>query len=181
MEMYYGIDIGYFLWSLLLGIVMAVAYDILRVFRKIIKNSTFAVNVEDIIFLSLSAGLIFLLAYDKNNGQLRWQGFIGVGIGFISYRCIFKSKVVKLFLLFYESIMKLTIFMVNIVLFPVRIAYKLLSKPIYIIGWYTSKGVNKAKMVIKTKERRAFLNNKCKKIENINRVALKRNKSEIIR
>ena len=147
MEMYYKIDIGYFLWSLLLGVVMAVGYDVIRAFRKIVKNSTFSVNFADIIFIIISAFLIFFLAFDKNKGELRWYGLTGVCIGFISYRCIFKSSIVKFFLLFYESIMKLIVFIINIILFPVRIIYRILAKPIYVIGWYTSQGIKKAKMV----------------------------------
>ena len=177
MEMYYGIDIGYFLWSLLLGVVMAVGYDIIRTIRKIVKNSTFAVNFADIIFIIISAFLIFFLAFDKNNGELRWHGFIGAFIGFILYRCIFKSNIVKLFLLFYESIMKLIVFVINVILFPVRIIYKILAKPICIIGWYTNQGMKKAKMVVRTKEERIRIHNKCKKIESRKRAELKRNKS----
>ena len=83
MEMYYKIDIGYFLWSLLLGVVMAVGYDVIRAFRKIVKNSTFSVNFADIIFIIISAFLIFFLAFDKNKGELRWYGLTGVCLGFV--------------------------------------------------------------------------------------------------
>ena len=77
--------------------------------------------------------------------------------------------------------MKLIVFIINIILFPVRIIYRILAKPIYVIGWYTSQGIKKAKMVARTKEKRIRIRNKFKKLESKNREEHKRNKSEIIR
>lgn len=157
MEIKLGATVSYFLWSLLLGCGAALFYDLLRSARRIFKTSVFGVNAEDICFLFLCGFLLFWTAYDKNEGQLRWQGFLGSLLGFLVYRWLFKDRLVAFFVKVHDFLVRIFLWMMKILLFPVQLIYKILSKPFLVIAWYSRKRVLEVEDRIKAKR-------KCKKI-----------------
>ena len=71
--------------SLMTGAWLMVAYDMLRVFRLMIRHSAFAVGLED-FFYWICAGLVtFKLLYEQNDGGLRAYVIAGVLGGMILY------------------------------------------------------------------------------------------------
>ena len=80
----------------LLGMGAAGTYDGLRLIRRQRPCGLFRVSVEDALFwLALAAGT-FGIFYEKNSGNLRFYGFIGIFLGGILYeisagRLIFKK------------------------------------------------------------------------------------------
>lgn len=161
MEIKLGATVSYFLWSLLAGGVLAFAYDLLRSSRRIFKTSVFGINFEDILFFLLSGIILFWIAYDKNDGRLRFQGFLGVFLGFLVYRIVFQDRVVKIIVWIFEQLLKLLFFLLKIVLFPVRMIYKALAKPFLVIAWYSRQGICRAERVAKTVARRREMLRKC--------------------
>lgn len=75
-----------FLWSMLLGGILSVVYDIFRLDRMIFKRSVLAVALEDVLFFIISAISIFCLQLVTTNGQMRGFIFIGIIIGFLILR-----------------------------------------------------------------------------------------------
>lgn len=169
MEATFGVKLGYFLWSLALGGGLAFVYDVLRSGRRIAKNSVFRVNLEDMLFFLLTGVLLFFLAYDKNGGRLRWQGFLGTVSGVSIYYLIFRDRIVHAMVWASQALMTLVLWVVKILLFPVRIVYRILAKPFLIIGWYSKKSVSKAGGIIKTKRQQMRLRAKTRKLARNNR------------
>ncbi len=165
MELKLGATVSYFLWSLLLGGILALAYDVLRSARRIVRTSVFGVNMEDIGFFILTGILLFWTAYDKNDGRLRWQGFSGAILGFFLYRTLFRDRLVCVMVWFYQQAVRLGVGLIKIILFPLGIIYKILAKPFLVIGWYSSRGVRRAEGVLRTRMERQRLRRKCQKAE----------------
>lgn len=82
--------------SLLTGAWLMVAYDLLRVFRLMIRHGALLMGIED-FFYWICAGLVtFKLLYEQNDGGLRAYVIAGVLGGMILYdrlisRFLFKS------------------------------------------------------------------------------------------
>lgn len=165
MEVTFGVNISYFLWSLLTGGVLALAYDLLRTVRRIIRTSAFGVNLEDILYFLMAGALMFWLAYDKNGGRLRWQGILGTAAGFALYRAVFQDWVVKILVRGYDILVQIFLWILKILLFPVRIVYKILEKPFVIIGWYSRKGARRAGGFLKTRAEKRKIKRKCRRAE----------------
>lgn len=57
--------------SVLMGLKIIIAYDILRVIRIFIKHNVFFENVEDFIFSNVSGLFVFGMVYFCNDGIIR--------------------------------------------------------------------------------------------------------------
>lgn len=64
--------------ALMLGVLLSVAYDIIRISRRIIKRNTVIVAVEDTILSIIAAFIIFNMIYQENYGNLRGYIFSGM-------------------------------------------------------------------------------------------------------
>lgn len=132
MEVKFGPDLTYFLCSLALGIILAALYDILRFTRKVIRTSDIVVNIQDILFIVASGGLIAAAAYLANNGCFRVYSVFSVALGFGAYRAVVQSRVVRLLTVIYGGICRVVKFMAKILLFPLKTAVRLIGKPLIV-------------------------------------------------
>lgn len=135
----------FFLCSVLAGTMAMLLYDIIRISRRIVKVGTSVVTVEDILFFAVAALMLFYVAYLKNSGEVRWQGFIGGALGAGIYFIVVRNRVVDAGTVLVRWIMKAFVGLVRVCLFPVRIIFKALKKPIAVVAWYTGKGLRRAK------------------------------------
>lgn len=82
-----------FIYSLIIGALLGIVYDIFRIQRitmasdvkhlQIIKD--IIIFIEDIIFSVISAVVIIIMIFHVNNGRIRWFALFGAGIGFLIY------------------------------------------------------------------------------------------------
>lgn len=170
METVYGGVPDYFFWSLLAGGILALLYDFLRTFRRITAASTFGINLEDIIYFLLAAGILFRTAYDKNDGQLRWQGILGTILGFSVYRVLLRDKLVSLMVYCCHFFVKSFFIILKILLFPVELVYRLLKRPFILIGWYSHKTAERAGSCFKVYQERKQRRKKLKKAKHSRRM-----------
>lgn len=86
------------------GAMLAVAYDFLRIFRRVVVHRRiFWSGVEDILFWIYAGIQLFLLSFETRAGVVRLFLLIGAVIGAIIYECIlgrflvkFVSKIIKI-------------------------------------------------------------------------------------
>lgn len=78
-------DVRFFFASVLLGVIAALVYDLLRVFRRVWKQSLFFVSFQDFVFWFLLGLSGFLLIYRYNDGVLRFFVLLGIGTGALLY------------------------------------------------------------------------------------------------
>lgn len=142
-------DGAFFLACVLVGIIAAFLYDIIRISRRIVKANALVICGEDIVFLVVSALLLFYAAYVKNSGEIRWQGFIGGATGVLGYFLIFKNNVVNIGTAVVIWGIKAALWVLRVVMFPVRIVLRALKKPVAFVAWYTSRHISRAKRVAK--------------------------------
>ncbi len=78
-------ELYFLLHSFGLGVLIMILYDVLRIFRKLVNHSVFALAVEDLIYWLLCGICIFLMLYKENNGSVRWFAVAGVACGMLLY------------------------------------------------------------------------------------------------
>lgn len=78
-------ELYFLLHSFVLGVLITILYDVLRIFRKLVKHSVFALALEDLIYWILCGICIFLMLYKENNGSIRWFAVVGVACGMLLY------------------------------------------------------------------------------------------------
>ena len=107
-----------FLWSILVGGVLALVFDFFRLLRRKGNTKNYIVYLEDILYWIIVAIIIVASAFITNDGELRGYMFIGYIIGAIFYLILFSNLILKFFgtiLDFIENIFKNTwAFMIKI-------------------------------------------------------------------
>ncbi len=78
-------ELYFLLHSFLLGVIIMILYDVLRIFRKLVNHSVFVLALEDLIYWLLCGICIFLMLYKENNGSVRWFAVAGVACGMLLY------------------------------------------------------------------------------------------------
>ena len=75
----------FWLVSIATGAFMAFAYDVVRLFRRLVRHGRFAVDLEDILYWTACFGLSFTLLYYGNNGVIRFAAVFGAAVGMFAY------------------------------------------------------------------------------------------------
>lgn len=154
MEIQIEIQWKYFLWSVAAGMCLALIYDLLRVSRRALHTRDFLVNLEDILFFVITGVILFLTAYFKNGGLLRWHGFIGALLGFAVYKLTIGDYVLRTLLWILRLIKRFLVFLLKIAFFPFRLVVRIFRRPAGVVVWYTKKGARRAKNTVKSQCRR---------------------------
>ena len=95
MQIYIIDQISYLLFSLLLGIVMGIAYDIISIVRLIFKRKSISFLLDTLFMISYGL-LVMTVTYAKNYGSYRWYSFCGSFISLYLYRVSIGKAVIKI-------------------------------------------------------------------------------------
>ncbi|MBO5371188.1 MAG: spore cortex biosynthesis protein YabQ [Lachnospiraceae bacterium] len=82
--------------SLLFGMLLMLGYDVLRIFRRMVKHGAFLMAVEDGIYWLACAIGIFAMLYQENDGLLRWFVLAGVALGMLMENSWFSPWIIKI-------------------------------------------------------------------------------------
>jgi spore cortex biosynthesis protein YabQ len=135
----------FFVMCIIVGVALAFLYDVIRISRRIVRVGIPVVNLEDIVFFITAAILMFYAAYTKNNGEIRWQGFLGGITGVSGYFLLLRNRVVDIGTKIAQWLIKAVIVVVKTVMWPICIFLRAIKKPIGVVIWYTSKKIMKIK------------------------------------
>lgn len=78
---------GIFLTAVILGLAFGLGYDLVRIFRMIIRHNKFFLQTEDFVFWLGAAAITFWVMFENNDGEVRPFVLIGVGLGMVVYFC----------------------------------------------------------------------------------------------
>lgn len=78
-------ELIYFLSSIVWGVIILILYDMIRVFRRIVRHNWLVSAIEDILYWILCAFLIFRMMYIRNNGTIRSFSILGMFLGMVVY------------------------------------------------------------------------------------------------
>lgn len=90
-----SVELQFFLTSILWGVILLMAYDVLRIFRRIIKHDAFFIAIEDLVFWVVASLFIFAMIYRMNNGIIRGFSIMGMLLGGVLYHFAFSELLVK--------------------------------------------------------------------------------------
>lgn len=90
------VELQFFMTSILWGALILLAYDILRIFRRVVKHNYFFIAIEDLLFWVITSVFIFAMIYNENNGIIRGFSIMGMAIGMLIYNFTLSPLVVKL-------------------------------------------------------------------------------------
>ena len=93
-----------FVLSIALGGVFCLLYDVVRAIRKVGLNSTFAVNVSDILIWVVFAFATFIFLMARTNGEIRGYVLCGELLGFVLMRISISKVLYKLLLVIFLKI-----------------------------------------------------------------------------
>ncbi|MBR1738348.1 MAG: spore cortex biosynthesis protein YabQ [Firmicutes bacterium] len=110
-----------FLSTVCIGCIIGFVYDIIRVFRGIIKHPEILKQAEDLLYWTISAISVFILLLSENNGEVRFFMIIGSFIGIILYYLTLSSLFIKVSMKVYEFIKKIISVFIEIVMTPFRL------------------------------------------------------------
>ena len=82
--------------SVLLGAVLFLLYDILRIFRRIVPHGNVWIGVEDFIYWLICTAAVFVMLYQKNDGMVRGFAFGGMIVGMLLYYALLSRMVIKI-------------------------------------------------------------------------------------
>lgn len=71
--------------ALIHGVILAVMYDVIRIFRRIIKRNAIIVAIEDVVISLVATVITFGMIYRENQGSLRAYIFTGMFMGIAVY------------------------------------------------------------------------------------------------
>lgn len=80
-----SMELYVFCEAIRMGLILAVVYDMLRIFRRVITRGTILVALEDIVFWIIAAFAVFNMIYENNSGNLRGYILVGLVIGIVLY------------------------------------------------------------------------------------------------
>lgn len=82
--------------SLLAGAWLMMCYDLLRVFRILVRHKNLWVGLEDFFYWIYAGVTAFLLLYRENDGRLRAYVIVGIFAGMVVYDRFFSRIYLKL-------------------------------------------------------------------------------------
>ena len=96
-----------FLSSVIVGILLAIIFDIFRIFRRKGKTPNYVVYIQDVFYWLIVTFIIIMSAFITNDGELRGYMFIGYILGAVIYIVTFSSHILNItgkILDFFENI-----------------------------------------------------------------------------
>lgn len=89
------IELDFFLYAALSGIILSAAYDIFRILRRIYAHSCIWIAIEDFIYWIGSALFISYILLKENNGTIRWFFVLGIFLGMLIYNLTLSHYLVQ--------------------------------------------------------------------------------------
>ena len=78
-------ELQFFFRAFACGVLMMILYGGLRIFRRLVRHSVFAVAAEDVMYWIACGILIFRMLYLENSGTIRGFAILAVVLGMLLY------------------------------------------------------------------------------------------------
>lgn len=141
----------FLLHALYMGIFLTFAYDLLRIFRRVVPHNGFFVSMEDLFFWIYCGEEVFLLMYHESDGTLRWFAVLGAMTGMFLYRKLVSPFFVKYTSLVLCRILKFLGKILHFISRPLVFLLKKTGNGIKLTGRGTRKLLGKCKRSVKNR------------------------------
>ncbi len=117
-------ELDFFAVSFLLGILLVLAYDCLRIFRRIFRHGVVWISLEDLAYWIVAAFVIFAMLYQKNEGLIRGFAIGGIVLGMLLYNRFISRYTVSWMVLFLEKVIHIIEKICRFIFSPFRKLHK---------------------------------------------------------
>ena len=117
------VELHFFIVSVLWGALVLLAYDQLRIIRRIIRHNILFVAIQDLIFWVMASVFIFAMIYVENSGTIRGFSVMGMAIGMVVYHFVLSDRIVK-------TVSRIILML----LYPINLAISYICKALRILG-----------------------------------------------
>ncbi|MBQ6860189.1 MAG: spore cortex biosynthesis protein YabQ [Clostridia bacterium] len=93
-----------FLWSILIGVILAFIFDLFRISRRKGTTNVFVVCMQDVLYFFILAFIIIMSTFFINDGELRGYMVLGYALGAIFYLLLFSKMIIKFFSTIFDFI-----------------------------------------------------------------------------
>ena len=114
----------------IIGVAIAIIFDIFRIMRKSFKTSDIVTYIEDILFWLITGFIILYAIFKFNNGEIRFFMFVGMILGATFYMLLISRYIVKFSVKIILTIKKIINTILQIIIKPLKFIYKITLKPI---------------------------------------------------
>ncbi|MDE6687308.1 MAG: spore cortex biosynthesis protein YabQ [Lachnospiraceae bacterium] len=90
-----------------MGILLMALYDVLRIFRRVVKHNIIAISLEDIIFWIICMASAFELLRVMNHGIFRYSVALMAGAGMFLYHLLLGRYAVPFFAKIFNKVKKI--------------------------------------------------------------------------
>jgi len=137
-----------FLFIAGIGFVVGFFYDFLRVFRRFVKHSALACNIEDAIYWVLALVTVFYFVLNYLYGEVRFFSVLGFFLGMIIYFASVSVLVLRVLSIAWVFIARVIGMLIKIITYPIKIIINILKIPLKIILSFYRKTNKKTKKVL---------------------------------
>lgn len=138
-----------FVLALLTGAGLLLLYDILRIFRRVVKHRMPALAIEDMIFWLFCAFWLFGFMYRQNNGIIRGFLIFGAFCGMVLYSITLSRWIVKTGTIVLKGILRGIRCVLAVLAKPFCFLGRLFGRPVRVAGRMGRKNMGRAKKRLK--------------------------------
>lgn len=113
-------ELDFFAASFILGVILVLVYDWLRIFRHIVRHGTVWISLEDLCYWIGSAFAIFAMLYRKNDGLIRGFSIGGVVLGMVLYNQFISRYTVRYMVLIVKKIIHIVEKICAVIFWPLK-------------------------------------------------------------
>lgn len=134
MEVSVSSQVYVFLVMAAAGIGCGFLFDLLRVWRRLLRPGKISTGISDLIFWLIVSASIFAILFTINNGELRWFELLGLILGSMIYFLAFSRTCMKVVSAVAKFLSKILLWIFKIVLTPIVFLYRMVKRPFVWIG-----------------------------------------------
>jgi len=117
-------ELFFFLKSILTGCFIIFIYDLIRIFRRVVKHGIISIALEDFIYWISMAAIIFVMMYKENDGAIRGFAMAGIFLGMLVYSSSLSKFVVKYSAAIINTFLKVIKKILHVIFTPIRFVIK---------------------------------------------------------
>ncbi len=141
------VEIYFLFHSFLMGVLITVLYDILRILRRIIPHNILAVSLEDFLYWIICSLVTFSMLVRENNGTLRWFAVAGAMAGMFLYKKTLGYLFVKYVSLLLHKLLDIVGKILHVVFRPLNLVCRGAER----MGRKSGKGLKRGFRIVKKK------------------------------
>ena len=170
----------FLLLSAVMGAAIALMYDFLRIWRRVVRHGSFWTALEDFFYWIIVSVMVFGMLYYENNGAFRWFAVLGAGIGMIIYRWILGRFLVEWLSRFLLWLKHLLGRLIRLVLAPWRRAGNFCRKKAHLCGRRLKRKARslKKRLTVQLRLFKIKMRTRCRKVDQEQVYGQKKNRNQ---